>query len=543
MNNSQAACMPLLGAHVRKMDRMKKGILPPRRRLYPLAPLSLPLLPLLVLVLLLPLLLFPSSLFVRAASGQPHRASAVPHPNIDLLREFMYPDLALDLPLPSHRVFPPLDSLHPHAATLPLSEAPCDHVPVSLAKTGPLVNKMRCAPSFSISGVMKAGTTSLYAYLLQHPQVVGVLSGVERAEAHQLHFADVEGEAVRLPKVTGDKETRYFNSPLYRKSINDDEAIAMQVYYDLFPVVPAPAPAENRTVIGEGTPMYICSPGTAVEMHRQIPSMKYIFVLRDPVERSYSEFQHRRTLESRGDAWASPAEFHYCMVVEHTICSYCMDFAWKQIEKGEHEKLVAEKIPGDYSGIYLDATSKEYYFVVECTDRLRVTLKSLLKQLQKKQEPPVTLTGLCDDSYNIWCSNPFLRELLDFTEDTFMMHCPPIQSIRNGLYDLALLEWLRVIPADQILILFSKEFYADPSAALEQVERFLGISHHDRWPQITSKVFNILRDKRSLGQTEQEKEEATAYPPMRNSTRELLERFFAPSRRRLELLLKRPMPW
>lgn len=113
-------------------------------------------------------------------------------------------------------------------------------------------------PDFVIIGTMRAGTTALYRYLGEHPQVF-------MASPKEIHFFDREhGEGL-------DWYALHFTE------------------------------AETSQICGEATPSYL-SQGTAVQrMAEAIPDSKLIAILRDPVDRAWSHFWMRseRGLETR----------------------------------------------------------------------------------------------------------------------------------------------------------------------------------------------------------------------------------------------------
>lgn len=105
-------------------------------------------------------------------------------------------------------------------------------------------------PDFVIIGAQRGGTTSLHRYLGEHPDII-------------------------LP-VT--KELHYF-SRLYDRG--DDW------YRRQFPVrLPEPM------ITGEATPYYLPHPHAPRRLHAFAPAAKLIVLLRDPVDRAYSHYQH-----------------------------------------------------------------------------------------------------------------------------------------------------------------------------------------------------------------------------------------------------------
>jgi hypothetical protein len=114
---------------------------------------------------------------------------------------------------------------------------------------------------FIIIGAQKAGTTSLFKYMLSHPQLY-------------------------LPP---EKESPYFD---------DDEKIArgwdwyVREYF-------GDAPADR--LWGTATPNYMIDPRVPERIHETLPGVRLIAVLRHPVERAYSDYQMnvRRGFEAR----------------------------------------------------------------------------------------------------------------------------------------------------------------------------------------------------------------------------------------------------
>lgn len=105
-----------------------------------------------------------------------------------------------------------------------------------------------CAPHFVVAGAMKCGTTSMYAYLLNHPQVLPLAPG-----------AKLNNKAV-----LAEKEVRFFNDPTYTQMVNKHGIdAALEEYYNLFQEIPPPSspyfqghPHRNM-ITGEASPMYI----------------------------------------------------------------------------------------------------------------------------------------------------------------------------------------------------------------------------------------------------------------------------------------------
>lgn len=115
-------------------------------------------------------------------------------------------------------------------------------------------------PSFLIIGAQKCGTTSLLQALNAHPLVVP-------------------------PKV---KEPHYFDLRFHENIL---------WYRRRFPVARPwrsnqPLRPVRRRVRGEATPYYLFHPLSAERIAHTLPNVKLVVLLRNPVDRAYSHYQH-----------------------------------------------------------------------------------------------------------------------------------------------------------------------------------------------------------------------------------------------------------
>ena len=117
-------------------------------------------------------------------------------------------------------------------------------------------------PNFLIIGAAHSGTTALYYYLNQHPQIY--MSPIKETN----YFA-FEGENLDCYVPFLDK-------------LKESSARSLEEYLMLFKKV------SNEIAIGEASPIYLISPGAAQRIQDCIPNVKLIAILRDPVERLYS---------------------------------------------------------------------------------------------------------------------------------------------------------------------------------------------------------------------------------------------------------------
>jgi len=125
-------------------------------------------------------------------------------------------------------------------------------------------------PNFLIIGAAKGGTTSLYYYLNQHPDVY--MSPVKEPR-----FFALEGEVLN------------FQNP--DKAINQTSVTSLTEYYRLFEGV------THETAIGEASPLYLYSAKAVERIAHYVPQAKLMAILRNPVDRAYSCYKHLIALE------------------------------------------------------------------------------------------------------------------------------------------------------------------------------------------------------------------------------------------------------
>lgn len=125
-------------------------------------------------------------------------------------------------------------------------------------------------PNFFIIGAAKSGTTTLYHRLKQHPQIY-------MTPIKETNFFAFEGEKLDF---TGVKVTESINS--YNKEIITDISSYRQQFDNV----------NQEIAIGESCPSYLYIPKAAENIKRYTPQAKLIVILRDPIERAYSNFLH-----------------------------------------------------------------------------------------------------------------------------------------------------------------------------------------------------------------------------------------------------------
>ena len=120
-------------------------------------------------------------------------------------------------------------------------------------------------PNFLITGAMKAGTTSLYKYLNQHP---GIFMSPNK-EPGYMSFGDT----------VNCKES---------KNLFPNRICSYREYELLFQQV------RDEKAIGEATTSYLDCLRAPARIKELLPNVKLIAVLRDPAERAYSHFLYNK---------------------------------------------------------------------------------------------------------------------------------------------------------------------------------------------------------------------------------------------------------
>lgn len=140
-------------------------------------------------------------------------------------------------------------------------------------------------PHFVIGGAARSGTTSLYRWLAGHPDVF-------MAEGKEIRFFDQHYA----------RGWEWYMSQL-------------------------PDSAHTRALVGEASPRYLSHPYAAARIAKDLPDIKVIFLLRDPVERAYSDYWMDRA-RGRG-----PAAFEEA--IEHP------DYAERYLGTGHYADHIA----------------------------------------------------------------------------------------------------------------------------------------------------------------------------------------------------------
>jgi hypothetical protein len=139
-----------------------------------------------------------------------------------------------------------------------------------------LTKRARILPSFLVIGAQRAGTTSFFSNLCEHPQVARPI----------------------------EKELHFFNYDYWRGA---------DWYRSFFPTAAAQrlARLSGSDLVGaEATPYYLYHPAVPRRVAETVPDAKLVVLLRNPVDRAYSHYHKMRRM---GFEWLS---FEKALAVE-----------------------------------------------------------------------------------------------------------------------------------------------------------------------------------------------------------------------------------
>jgi hypothetical protein len=122
-----------------------------------------------------------------------------------------------------------------------------------------ITSPFRALPDFIIIGAQRCGTTSLYSYLTQHPCITA-------AYKKEIHFFDFNFQRGRC---------------WYRAHF---PSLLSKYYYTKI--------RKQKFITGEASPYYIFYPHAPKRILSALPQIKLIILLRNPVDRAYSHYNH-----------------------------------------------------------------------------------------------------------------------------------------------------------------------------------------------------------------------------------------------------------
>jgi hypothetical protein len=165
-------------------------------------------------------------------------------------------------------------------------------------------------PTFLVIGAAKAGTTSLFYYLRQHADIY-----LAPTKETNFYWAEGAAEGRRIPRT-------------------------LEEYGRCF------AGARAQRAIGEISPQYLNSPTAPARIRADLPDIRLIAVLRNPVERAWSDYLGRMRI-ARETRAAEEAIQPGQRIFEHgcyapRLARYAACFPPARLHVGLHDDFVAD---------------------------------------------------------------------------------------------------------------------------------------------------------------------------------------------------------
>src|SRR5580704_17949873 len=120
-------------------------------------------------------------------------------------------------------------------------------------------------PNFFIIGAARSGTTALYEYLRQHPQIY--MSPIKEPN----YFA-FYGQGI------------HYRGPRDQELVRSSYVPSLKAYEAQFSGV------AKEIAVGEASPWYLYLPEAPERIRRKVPDAKLAAILRNPVDRAFSAF-------------------------------------------------------------------------------------------------------------------------------------------------------------------------------------------------------------------------------------------------------------
>jgi len=241
------------------------------------------------------------------------------------------------------------------------------------------LNQAGNKPEFMLIGVAKGGSTSFSNYLPTHPLVKDIPT-----------------------KEPNFWTWKYMDTTKYQSMFTNTQ----------------PSLGQGIVVAGEYSTSYILHPLAPKRIHDELPDVKIIVLLRNPIDRAYS---------------------HYTMSLRTSL------------EAVSFEKVVAKEMMEIDE---LRMTFRECFNAAGCSPKLCYPASPMHRH-DAKQTP-----------YTIKSD----KDLKDYFFTSYLF---------RSIYDDSVERWLSVFPREQILFLRSEDLFDDPGAVMEEARMFLGLPEFD----------------------------------------------------------------
>jgi len=271
-------------------------------------------------------------------------------------------------------------------------------------------------PNFFIVGAPRSGTTSLYEYL---------------KDVQSIFMSPV-------------KEPNFFNPNINDKLFLSKPIRDEKKYLGLFNDI------KNEIAIGESSPTYLWDKDAPKLIHTKVPHAKIIIMLRNPIERAYSEFLFLTGLGSEKDPFSKNIR----------IAASSEDY--------EKNRILTNGLYYEQVNRYCEIFEKEKVMVVVFEKFAKDTwneVKRILEFLDVRDDPPESVNQIYNQFMlpknalsKIVIGNPFLRKI-----GKSVLSLENLRSMRDSLTKKT--KKPQMLTEDRK---FLEDFYSDDVKKLEE---------------------------------------------------------------------------
>lgn len=251
-----------------------------------------------------------------------------------------------------------------------------------------ITSNLRTYPDFIIIGSGRAGTTSLYSYLIQHPNIITSFSHREQ-KAADLHFFEY------MISSSTNWYRSHFPTKISKKLLQ--------------------LRTKSSVISGEFTSTYMYHPFVPKRIFDLIPNIKLIVILRNPVDKVYSafsqQFQFKEFTSSFEDYIESELKRIKITENEPDLKTFNEDF-----ESIAVPNILRHGIYHTYLKKWLELFSKKQIYVVDSKDLHDNTQETLDNIFKFLEIPPVNIPDTSKINVGKYSKMDTLtrRRLLDF---------------------------------------------------------------------------------------------------------------------------------
>ncbi|MDJ0599072.1 MAG: sulfotransferase domain-containing protein [Crocosphaera sp.] len=259
---------------------------------------------------------------------------------------------------------------------------------------------IKSSPNFLIIGAQKAGTTSLYNYLVQHPQILGNKTW---------------------------KEVRYFDVPEHYNQ-------GWSWYLGCFP---SKFEKGNRLTF-DVSPSYLYFPDIPQRIKKDLGEIKMIVILRNPVDRAYSAWKMYHSFGTNPDVSENNRKIAdhrtFSEAIEQELKGECEPgiYPYEYVNRGKY----VEQLNNYYQ--YFNKTNLLILSFEELKNNKRALLNNICDFLEIDHFPEAILDQLEAKSYNVGKAVEVTaehQEVLEKLKSYFIPFNEKLYELLNHSYD------------------------------------------------------------------------------------------------------------